>query len=140
HAYPEAHFSVLLPDGGVQLEGKKLKMADAEFADATWLGGSEQRIFMVSGWRLDGARSPDERLDGAVARLEQAGNRVIWQSPQVIDDARARDVLMQGTTGWMRLRLLITGTHLYLLQASAQTKPGVLDDSVTRFFTSFRRY
>lgn len=140
HAFPEAHFSVLFPDGGVQLDKESLKVEDADFADAVWLGGSERRVFVVWGWTLEGNATAEERLSEGTARVEQAGNRVVWQSPLVVDGVPARDILLQSEQSWMRMRLIVTGTNLYVLQASAKTKPAVLDDSVTRFLASFRTY
>jgi hypothetical protein len=140
HAFPEAHFSALLPDGGVRLARHGLHVDDADFAEAVWVGGASSRIFMVWGWALQGSATADERLDISTARLEQDGNRVVWQSPLVVDGARARDLLVQDARNWTRFRLIVTDSQLYILQATAKTKAAVLDDSVTRFLESFRRY
>jgi len=106
----------------------------ARAANFSWLGGSAARTFMVFDFTLgDAPATPDERLDRATQRLVDDGNRVIWQSAVNVDDARARDVLFQSAHNWMRMRIIVTAGDVYLLQATANSKPAILDDSVTRF-------
>jgi len=141
HAFPEAHFSALMPDGGVRLGKKELNASDFTVAEASWLGGSETRAYFVWAIPLDeGSLSPDERMDRGLEALNRDGNRVVWQAPLAFDDARGRDILLQGKSSWTRVRFLVTGTNLYMLQAAARTKDDLLDEAVLRFLTSIRWY
>lgn len=137
-AFPESHFSVLLPDGGVQLDKEAMKLEGFTTGLGSWLGGVEGRLFFVATMPLAGEEAPDDRMDRAVGELTRAGNRVIWEGPFVFDGARGRDFLMQGHDSWTRLRIIITDTDLYMLQANARTKQGLLDTSVPRFMSSLR--
>jgi hypothetical protein len=141
HAFPEAHFSVLFPDGGVRVDKKAMHAETVDFAEGAWLGGITGRTFIVWATPLQGASAtPDERMDLGINGLVGSGNRILWQSPVAVDDARARDVLMQNGAIWTRLRIVVTDTRFYMLQASANAKSPLLDDSVTRFLGSFREY
>jgi hypothetical protein len=141
HAFPEAHFSALMPDGGVRLGKKELNGGDFTVAEASWLGGSETRAYFV--WAIplgEGSLTPDERMDRGLEALGRDGNRVVWQAPLSFDDARGRDILLQNKTSWARVRFLVTASNLYMLQAAARTKDDLLDESVLRFLTSIRWY
>jgi hypothetical protein len=140
HAFPESHFSVLMPDGGVEMDKAALNLEDFPTGQGSWLGGVESRSFVVASAPLEGESSPDERMDLTVKALVQAGNRLIWEGPFEFDGARGRDFLMQGNDTWFRLRVVVTNTDLFMLQASARTKQGLLDESVARFMASLRWY
>ena len=138
HAFPEANLSVSLPDGAVRFGKKALHGEEFTVAEGSWLGGSETRMFAVWGRPLLGNTTPDERMDTVQSTLNEQGNRLIWQAPIEVDGARGRDFLMQSKASWMRLRMVITDTDLYLLQASAASKDALLDPSVPRFLSSLR--
>ncbi len=141
HAFPEAHFSSLLPDGGVLLDKKILHAENYTVAQLSWLGGTQGRAFGVWAIPLERDEStPDERMDRASQALTDDGSRVIWQAPVVVDAARGRDFLAQKADTWTRIRVIITATDLYMLQASARTKDALLDESVPRFLDSIRWY
>jgi hypothetical protein len=138
HAFPEAHLSVLLPDGAVRLDKKALRGEDFTLAAGSWLGGSEKRGFVVWSRPLLGNMTADERMDNVQTTMNNDGNRLIWQAPIEVDGARGRDFLMQSKDSWMRLRMVITDTDLYLLQASAVSKSALLDPSIPPFLSSLR--
>jgi len=141
HAYPEGHFSALMPDGGVKLDRKALGTEDFAVAEALLTGGSEMRIFYLFDLPLaDNSSTPDERMDRALSAITGAGGRVIWQAPVDVDAARGRDFLVQAKGFWMRLRFIVTSTDLYTMQAVARTKEGLADPSVPRFLASLRWY
>jgi len=140
HAFPEGHFSALMPDGGVLLGKKFLHAENYTVAELSWLGGSQARAFGVWALPLEGTATADERMDGAAEQLVSDGNRIIWQAPVVVDTDSGRDFLTQKNDNWTRIRAIVSGTDLYMLQAVARTKEALLDESVTRFLASFRRY
>lgn len=137
-AFPEAHLSVLLPDGAVHLDSKALHGEEFTLADGSWLGGKENRVFFVWSKPVSGTATPEERMDAVQAALINEGNRLIWQAPIEVDGARGRDFLMQGKNNWTRLRVVATDTDVYLLQASAVSKDALLDPSVPQFLSSLR--
>lgn len=139
HAYPEGHFSALMPDGGVNVDRKALGSEDFLVAEGSLIGGSEMRSFYVFELPLaDNGSTPDERMDRALSAITDAGGRVIWQAPVDFDAARGRDFLVQDKALWMRLRFIVTSTDLYMMQAVARTKEGLADKSVPRFLASLR--
>lgn len=140
HAFPESHFSVLMPDGGVEMDKAALDLEDFPTGQGSWLGGVESRSFVVASAPLEGEGTPDERMDLTVKELVQAGNRVIWEGPFELDGARGRDFLMQSDDAWSRLRMVVTDTDLFMLLAGSRTKQGLLDESVARFMASLRWY
>lgn len=137
-AFPEAHVSVLLPDGAVNVGSKALHGEDFTLAHGSWLGGKENRMFFIWSKPVSGDASVEQRMDAAQAALIDRGNRLIWQAPLEVDGARGRDFLMQSRDSWMRLRIVVTDTELFLLQASAASKDALLDPSVPRFLSSLR--
>lgn len=137
-AFPEAHLSVLLPDGAVHLDSKALHGEKFALADGSWLGGSENRVFFVWSKPVSGNAPAEERMDAVQTTLIDQGNRLIWQAPVEVDGARGRDFLMQGKDTWTRLRVVVTNTDVYLLQASAISKDALLDPSVPQFLSSLR--
>ncbi len=140
-AFPEAHFSVSLPDDAVRLDKATLKLEDFTVAEASWMGGVEERIFSVFARPMEeSTESADERMDRALEAMTRDGTRAIWQAPVVVDQARGRDFLLQGKNTWMRLRFVVDGTNLYVLQAASRTKEGLSDESVPRFLASLRWY
>jgi len=140
HAFPEGHFSALMPDGGVLLGKQVLHSEDYTVAQLSWLGGTQARAFGVWSIPLEGDATPDERMERASQILTDDGSRMIWQAPVVVDDARGRDFLTQKSDTWTRIRVVVTATELYMLQATARTKDALLDESVPRFFDSLRWY
>jgi hypothetical protein len=86
--------------------------------------------------------SSDERLDAALNGMIDEGYRLVWQAPLVVDGAPGRDFLMQDAADatWTRLRVVVNGADLYMLQAAATSKEGLLDESVPRFMASLRWY
>jgi len=140
HAFPEGHFSALLPDGGVRLDKKTLHAEHYTVAEMDWLGGTQARAFGVWAIPLEGNAPADERMDRASESLTQDGHRVVWQAPIIVDAARGRDFLSQKDDAWTRIRVIVTATDLYMLQAVAHTKEALLDESVPRFLASLRWY
>ena len=141
HAFPEGHFSALLPDGGTLLDKKQLHAEPYTVAQLSWLGGTQARTFGVWAIPLEGdEETPDERMDRASHGLTDDGTRVIWQAPVEVDSARGRDFLTQKSDTWSRIRIIITATDLYMLQATARTKDALLDEAVPRFLASLRWY
>jgi hypothetical protein len=140
-AFPEGHFSAWLPEGGIRLGRKQLKMPEAEVAEGVWLGGSEKRAFVVLSTRLDAAEvTAEERIERGEQAMVQDGSRVVWQAPVVVDGAQGRDFFTQTRDSWARLRIVVTNTDLYVLEAEARSKEALLNDDVTRFLSSLRWY
>lgn len=140
-AFPAAQLSVWLPQGGIRLDEKALSAESFALAEGIFLGGKENRIYVVYSMPLSGEKmNPDERMDVGAEALIEKGTRIVWQGPIEFEGARGRDYLLESTGSWQRLRMVLTDTDLYMLQASATSKSALLNDDVQRFLDSLRWY
>lgn len=140
-AFPVASLAVWLPQGGIRLDKKALSAESFTLAEGIFVGGKENRIYVVYSMPLSGEKmNPDERMDIGAEALIEKGTRIVWQGPIDFEGARGRDYLLESTGSWQRLRIVLTDTDLYMLQASAISKSALLNDEVQRFLDSLRWY
>lgn len=140
HSFPNARLSVLFPDGGIRLDRQALHADTFVLAEASVLGGVEERSFAVYAAPLQGDADPETRFEAGSEAMIREGSRVVWQGPLSLEGVRGREYLMQSKSMWTRIRMLLSDTDLYMLQASALNKSALLDESVARFFDSLRFY